>query len=317
MAYHSDYDFIGNYDYEKNAGLLHIADHHISPGKKQWTWGCEDFGEAWYRNLTDDNGPYIELMTGVFTDNQPDFTYLAPLEEKTFTQYFMPYKRVGAVKNATLDAMINLEIKDSKAHIYVYAPAPIKASIVLTGGPLTKYLRETAELDPENPYEKIIDLESEDIEDTTRLTLSVRDSDDNILVSYSPLPEVIEKLPDPAKEAKPPEEIASLEELFLTAQHLEQYRHATRSPIPYYLEGLKRDSSDIRLNNGYGKLLYKKGLFKEAEEHFRKAIERSTLKNPNPYDCEPFYNLGLALKKQKRYDEAYDAFYKSIWSSAM
>lgn len=317
MAYHSDYDFIGNYDYEKNAGLLHIADHHISPGKKQWTWGCEDFGEAWYRNLTDDNGPYIELMTGVFTDNQPDFTYLAPLEEKTFTQYFMPYKNVGAVKNATLDAMINLEIKDSKAHIYVYAPAPIKASIVLTGGPLTKYLRETAELNPENPYEKIIDLESEDIEDTTRLTLSVRDSDDNILVSYSPLPEVIEKLPDPAKEAKPPEEIASLEELFLTAQHLEQYRHATRSPIPYYLEGLKRDSSDIRLNNGYGKLLYKKGLFKEAEEHFRKAIERSTLKNPNPYDCEPFYNLGLALKKQKRYDEAYDAFYKSIWSSAM
>ncbi|SQB28239.1 TPR-domain protein [Citrobacter koseri] len=31
---------------------------------------------AWDRNLTDDNGPYIELMTGVFTDNQPRF-YLA------------------------------------------------------------------------------------------------------------------------------------------------------------------------------------------------------------------------------------------------
>ena len=72
-------------------------------------------------------GQYIELMTGMFTDNQPDFTYLAPLEEKTFTQYFMPYKRVGAVKNATLDAMINLEIKDSKAHIYVFTlPAPTK-----------------------------------------------------------------------------------------------------------------------------------------------------------------------------------------------
>jgi hypothetical protein len=35
MAYHSDYDFVGNYDYGKNAGLLHVADHHISPGKKQ------------------------------------------------------------------------------------------------------------------------------------------------------------------------------------------------------------------------------------------------------------------------------------------
>ena len=103
MAYHSDYNFIGNYDYSKNAGLLHIADHHVSPGKKQWTWGNGDFGKAWDRNLTDENGPYIELMTGMFTDNQPDFTFLKPYEEKTFVQYFMPYKNVGAVKNASTE----------------------------------------------------------------------------------------------------------------------------------------------------------------------------------------------------------------------
>lgn len=65
MAYHSDYDFIGNYDYGTESGLLHVADHHVSPGKKQWTWGCGDFGKAWDRNLTDENGPYIELMTGM------------------------------------------------------------------------------------------------------------------------------------------------------------------------------------------------------------------------------------------------------------
>ena len=69
-------------------GLLHVADHHFSPGKKQWTWGCGDFGKAWDRNLTDDDGPYIELMTGVYTENQPDFTWLKPFEEKTFKQYF-------------------------------------------------------------------------------------------------------------------------------------------------------------------------------------------------------------------------------------
>ena len=86
MAAHSDYDFIGNYDEGRQAGLLHVADHHVSPGKKQWTWGCGDFGKSWDRNLTDEDGPYIELMTGVFTDNQPDFTWLKPQEEKTFTQ---------------------------------------------------------------------------------------------------------------------------------------------------------------------------------------------------------------------------------------
>ena len=84
MAAHSDYNFIGNYDEGVEAGLLHVADHHISPGKKQWTWGNGDFGRSWDRNLTETDGPYIELMTGVFTDNQPDFTWLKPQEEKTF-----------------------------------------------------------------------------------------------------------------------------------------------------------------------------------------------------------------------------------------
>ena len=73
MCASSDYNFVGGYDYGVGAGILHVADHHVSPGKKQWTWGCGDFGKAWDRNLTDANGPYIELMTGMYCDNQPDF----------------------------------------------------------------------------------------------------------------------------------------------------------------------------------------------------------------------------------------------------
>lgn len=60
--------------------------------------GCGDFGKAWDRNLTDEDGPYVELMTGMFTDNQPDFTWLKPFEEKTFTQYFMPIQGSGTGK---------------------------------------------------------------------------------------------------------------------------------------------------------------------------------------------------------------------------
>ncbi|MDR1579235.1 MAG: DUF5107 domain-containing protein [Synergistaceae bacterium] len=71
----------------RGAGILHVADHRISPGKKQWTWGCGDFGQAWDRNLTDENGPYVELMTGVYTDNQPDFTWLAPFGKKNRALY--------------------------------------------------------------------------------------------------------------------------------------------------------------------------------------------------------------------------------------
>ena len=54
--------------------LSPYANHHIAPGKKQWTWGNHEFGYAWDRNLTDADGPYVELMAGVYTDNQPDFS---------------------------------------------------------------------------------------------------------------------------------------------------------------------------------------------------------------------------------------------------
>jgi tetratricopeptide (TPR) repeat protein len=54
----------------------------------------------------------------------------------------------------------------------------------------------------------------------------------------------------------------------------------------------------------------------EAEAHFRRALERLTQRNPNPYDGEPFYNLGRALIFQGRSEEAFAAFYKSVWNQA-
>lgn len=53
-------------------------------------------------------------MTGVYTDNQPDFTWLQPYEEKIFTQYFIPYRELGVVKNATSDLLMNIETEDTK-----------------------------------------------------------------------------------------------------------------------------------------------------------------------------------------------------------
>ena len=111
MAYHSDFDFVGCYDHGEQAGMMHVANHHVVPGKKQWTWGCGDFGQSWDRQLTDEDGPYIELMCGAYTDNQPDFSWLQPGEEKAFTQIFMPYKQIGGAKNASRDGVLNLEIE--------------------------------------------------------------------------------------------------------------------------------------------------------------------------------------------------------------
>lgn len=311
MAAHSDYDFIGNYDEKLDAGLLHVADHHISPGKKQWTWGNSDFGQAWDRNLTDEDGPYIELMTGVYADNQPDFTWLKPYEEKTFTQYFMPYKHVGRVKNATKDASVNLELEGHNCIIKAYASGVFpQCQIKLCKNDETLFA-DQADLSPTEIYDATFTTE---LDSLTGCTLTISDMHGNTLVSYTAEEEKLEATPDPADPLLPPSELKSTEELYLGALHLEQYRHATFSPDDYYLEGLRRDSSDIRLNNGYGLLQYRRGNFEEAIKLFKTAIEKQTWKNPNPYYGECYFNLGLSLVMTGKLDEAYDAFYKATWS---
>jgi len=310
MVYHSDFNFIGNYDYKKEAGLLHIADHHISPGKKQWTWGNGDFGKAWDRNLTDENGPYIELMTGMFTDNQPDFTFLKPYEEKTFVQYFMPYKAVGEISNASTDVVVNMTIKDMEIDLTLYTPAGVNAEIEILADGNTIYT-DTLNLKTGEVWKTGVSADTAD----RKIVCTIRKEGREIL-SCTPVIKS-EPVPSPAKEIPEPEMLETNEQLFLAATHLEQYRHATYSPEPYYLEGLKRDASDIRLNNGYGKYLYNKGCFEESIPYFNRAIKSSTWKNPNPYDCEPYYNLGLALKAAGSLEKAFDAFYKAIWDGNM
>jgi tetratricopeptide (TPR) repeat protein len=314
MAMSSKYDFVGGYENDSKGGLLHVADHHVSPGKKQWTWGNSDFGRAWDRNLTDEDGPYIELMCGVYTDNQPDFSWIMPGEEKTFSQYFMPYRDLGVVKNVTKEAMVNLDTENGKVIIKVYTTAYYPEGKVILKSGSTCLFEDISDFKPSSSYEKSVTLPG-NIK-YNDLEIIVTSFDGTILVSWKPEPVTDKKIPEPAKAAELPGNIKEIEQLYLTGLHLEQYRHATYDPRDYYTEALKRDPGDIRCNNAMGLWYLRRGLFKKAEGYFIKAIETVTERNPNPIDGEQYYNLGLALSYQGKMDEAYNAFYKSAWNSA-
>ena len=333
MAAHSDFDFVGNFDESRDAGLLHVADHHISPGKKQWTWGCGDFGKMWDKNLTDEDGPYIELMTGVFCDNQPDFSWLKPQEEKTFTQYFMPYKTVGRVSNATKDVIFGIDWIDDKgrtiipdpfaygreakaavqkkaaaARFKVYATGIYKnTQLVICSGGKVVY-QKTADLSPKAAF-------VDTVKELRDYEVTVTGENGEPLCAYKEYIRENRPIPDPAEALKKPAEIQSLEELYLAGQHLEQYRHATFQPTDYYLEGLRRDHTDIRLNNAYGLYLLRNTQIEESIPYFQTAIKKQTWRNPNPYAGEAYFNLGLTLELLGRLPEAYDAFFKATWSA--
>ncbi len=313
MAVNSRFDFEGGYENDTQAGMLHVASHHISPGKKQWTWGNGDFGRAWDRNLTDEDGPYIELMAGVYTENQPDFTWLQPYEEKSFVQYFLPYRELGVVKNATKDLLMNIEpAGEGQVCFKIFATSRQQVVVTLRGEDGTVYYQKEVTITPEELLKETVAVGEEQF---TRLELVVTAGAKELLYWHAE-PDEVKPIPDAAEAALLPEEIKTTEQLYLTGLHLEQYRHATYNPVEYYEEALRRDPIDVRNNNALGLWYIRKGRFQRAEQYLLTAVKTLQKRNPNPYDGEPIYNLGLALKYQGRMDEAYARFYKSCWNAA-
>ena len=339
MAAGSKYDFEGGYENDTRGGMLHVASHHLAPGKKQWTWGNGDFGRAWDRNLTDALSqkearewgltregyrPYIELMAGVYTENQPDFSWLMPYEEKQFTQYFMPYRELGIVKQATRDFIFNMEeVRDagtSEVRVMLLATSKRIVRIVLLGTNGEEYVNKMVTLSPEEVFEQVVDVKEAKLNELEFHILRPEESSvfylSSSLLSWQAEPDEIRPIPDAAEAPLPPSETKTNDQLYLTGLHLEQYRHATWSALDYYEEALRRDPSDVRCLNQMGLWYLRRGRFDKAETNLRKAVHIWQKRNPNPYDGEAIFYLALALKYQSRLNEAYELFWKSTWNKA-
>ena len=309
MADKSDYDFVGAYHHGEQGGLLHIADHHVSPGKKQWTWGNCDFGLAWDRNLTDSNGPYIELMTGVFTDNQPDFTWLAPFEEKVFVQNFLPYSKLGTLQNANTEAAIKLERQQGKLALGVYAISPLEQVTLRLESDGQILWQSPLSLKPAEAWQ---DRLADDW--PQRLTLTLLNERGEALLSY--LEHVPEELPLPQAAQAPakPEQIDNCDELYFIGQHLEQYLHASRSAFDYYQRALDIDPLDYRSNVALGTLEFNRGNWQKAKEHADAALKRGHRLNKNPQNGDASQLRGSAKERLGDYEGALDDYYKASWS---
>lgn len=312
MATGSRYDFVGGYDHARRAGVVHVAEHRISPGKKQWTWGDAAFGRAWERHLTDGDGPYIEIMAGVYTDNQPDFSFLAPYETRTFTQHWYPIREIGPARMANLEGAISVGARKGKVRVGVAASRAHRGAVVSVENDGKRVARWRTNLAPDAPF--IAEVKSQ--ARLEALTITVEDAGGAELIRSAPDPATAPAPPPSATEPPLPAEVASADRLYWTGVHLEQYRHATRMPEDYWREALRRDPGDARSNNALGRWRLRRGEFHEAAACFRAAIATLTERNANPYDGEPYYHLGLTLRYLGQDEEAYDAFYKAAWNYA-
>ena len=320
MVVSTDDDFFGGYDHGHNSGFVYVADRHLAPGKKQWTWGDAAFGRSWETNLTDTDGPYIELMAGAFTDNQPDFAFLAPGETKVFSQYWYPINGIGPAHQATTEASVRVDVTHENSHTravigVISTETFVDASIVVTTDSGTKLFDTVATLTPSAPF--ITEFTIEGVQDPGSLTVSVS-SGTRLLVAWQPRrkAEATAPVPTAAVEPAAPKEIESVEELFLTGQYLAQYRHATRRPEPYWEEALQRDPADVRSNIALSQRRHWAGDFVTAEELLRTALHRLTAQVSTPATGEVHYRIGIELVHQGRDDEAEGYLSKAAWDAA-
>ena len=307
----SDMDFIAGYDVGINKGIATVANHHISPGKKMWHWGIGDFGDMWCNNLTDENGPYIELMTGVYTDNQPDFTWIAPYESREFEQYWYPIRDIGEIKNASIDAAINVENRKDGLFIGLNVTGVFTGANVRVVAKDKILYSETCDMKPDVSYMKTVDIGNTDFND---IAVSLFSGEGKVLISYKPYVRGQKTPITPRKPVKRPSEIETVEELYINGLHLEQYKQHNYKPEDYYLEGIRRDSGDIRCNTSMARLCLKNGEFKKCVDYSDTAIKRLTLRNEHPTDTEAFYLKGIALTFLGKTQAAYDILYKAAWN---
>jgi tetratricopeptide (TPR) repeat protein len=312
FAWGSAMNFLAGYDHGKNAGILLTGDHSVFPGKKFWNWGNNEVQRLWDKMLTDNDGPYLELMMGMYSDNQPDYSWNNPFGTKEGTMYYAPLRDMPSVKNANKNGAVDMELLPGKISIHANVYAEFRnARIIVTDGE-SQISDETVSLDPASTYHKEIKL----LKNAASPGIRILDSAGEELVGYHPELQKNEPIPSTYNEPENPSEIKSPDDLYLTGLRLEQFHNAVYDPTAYYFEGLKRDSMQIDANTQLGIWYLKQMNYPESEKYLRRVVAKITGNYTKPKMTEPLYYLGLCLFRQGRLSEAGEWLQQSAWNNA-
>ena len=310
-------DFVGGYDHGADAGTMLAGNHNINKGGKFWTWGPHAYGHAWdCVTLTDSDGPYVELMTAAYSDNQPDYCWINPQESKEFTAYWYGIRNLNNVNRGNEKATVNMDI-DPSGSIHVAANVTQirdNARVEVSHDGKVLYSKVVS-MAPDKPFADDFKVDASEVAEPTEVLMSLYSAEGELLIDYHPYRHDLSKPhPEDLLPVNPdPKSIVNTEELFYVGMRNLQFHQAHTDPMDYFNEVLRRDPGDVRTNTQVGILLRKAGNYEKAAEHLRRAISRQTANYTRPSDGEAMYNLGLVLKAQEQWEPAIDTLYRAAW----
>jgi len=311
FAWHCEEDFFGGYDHGREAGVVQVSNHHVSPGKKFFEWGNGPEGEMWTKILSDEDGPYLESMAGSYSDNQPDYSWIQPGEVKVFKHYWYPIRQLGGIKNANIEAAVDLAISNRAARVAFNTTGEHRKARALLKAGERVMLERTIRISPREPFVATVELPADVAAEA--ISASLVSAEGKELISYQPVKTEPSPMPKPVERPRAPKDIASAEELYLTGMRIEQLYSPSFDPVPYYQEALKRDAGDYRANVALGAFYCRAGRYAEAAPLLEAALARATANYIRPNNCDASYYLGVARRAQGDWQAARKAFYQAIW----
>lgn len=305
----SKYDFFGGFDYVKDCGVLHIANHHISPGKKMFTWGYGSNAYAWEKKLTDSDGQYAELMAGCYTDDQPDFTWLYPYETKCFSQFWYPTQGIGYTSAASLEAAAAIDREKKEIRVNVTSRRE-GARLCVLGEDGRVLVDGVCDMSPSKAAVFSLDAPADE-----HLKLVLYSAEGEELLEYTEQTPDFIHIPEDNKGTPTPDKLTTPCELVIAGNHVDQYRSPYYKPDLYYLEAIKRDPKYLPALKALGEYYTRRLRFDEALEYLDRAYKLECRYNQNPEDGSVNYLRGICLCELGDADKAYDAYYRASWSN--
>ena len=314
FGFDPDNSFMAGYDHGRNCGTAHVSNRHITVGKKFFLWGNFPEAHVWDKVLTDNDGPYLELMVGCWSDNQPDYSWIAPYETRKVEQFWFPVKGIGGIKNVTIDGAVNVDRQSpEKLLVGFHSTRVLKGcTVAVRRGDEVVFSEKGVEIDPDTPWCKVVAV-APDAADQ-QFTASIADSQGRVFLAYTPVaPQGEVELPPKVENPKPPHEYTSAELAYEVGLRLDQFQNGILDPEPYYRRALEIDPGYTKANLAMGVRLAKNGCFGEAKPYLEKAVARATQNHTRALDAAPEYYLALVERGLGNLKRAEDLFWRCTW----
>jgi tetratricopeptide (TPR) repeat protein len=295
FSYGSREPYMAVYHPRTDSGVVHYSSPLDLPAKKIWSWSSDEEGLDWRTALSDNNSAYVEIQAGLFRD-QETYGYLGPQETRSFTEYWIPIRKLGGVSRANPDAVINLsrhtqsaETVTIEAVLNVTRELPNAGVRVLNG--TQEVVSTRASLSPRETFRRAFSLSA-----SATYTIEIQDQTGKVLLQHTEgkydfvSHDKVQTGPQPSHEY-PKEANRGADDFLAVGTDLESNGELLVA-LKTYQQGLSGFPDSIALNQAAGRLEVILNQYDPAAQHLSKALAWVNS------DHETAYYLGLALAAQ-------------------